>query len=43
MPSSSKRNALIVGYGQDGKILHNKLQKKNIRTYVILDKKKKDK
>lgn len=41
MPLSSKRNTLIVGYGQDGKILHYKLQKKNIRTYVILDKKKK--
>ena len=41
MPLSSKRNTLIVGYGQDGKILHYKLQKKNIRTYIILDKKKK--
>tara|TARA_E500000178_G_scaffold193924_1_gene191940 strand:+ start:4461 stop:5384 length:924 start_codon:yes stop_codon:yes gene_type:complete len=41
MLSSSKRNILIVGYGQDGKILHNKLQKKKIKTYIIINKKKK--
>ena len=41
MISISKRDVLIVGYGQDGKILHINSQKKKNKTYVIIDKKKK--
>ena len=41
MISISKRDNLIVGYVQDGKILHINSQKKKNKTYIIINKKKK--
>lgn len=41
MSSIFHRNVLIVGYGQDGKILHEKSQKKGKKIYIIVKNKKK--